>query len=203
MKKLLVVGDSYMAPDQRSNGSLSNIHWAKHLESHFHVVNLAQVGASNALIAKQLENGIKNHKPDFIVLGFTSPFRLEFSDEITSCWVNHLTLEQKTLVDLYNKNVDNNIEFFKNWIIAHYCVQQARAFAPTVYTLNYLDFGNNDNDNLFMNCKVLRQEQLPLSLVGHKEWGSSDHVSPSFHVMDPTVHVKFTQQILNKFLTIS
>jgi len=69
MKKIVVCGDSFYCPDPDYPG-----HWTEHVKD-CDVVSLAHPGASNLLIRIQVEKAIKM-KPDLIVVGFTSCYRL-------------------------------------------------------------------------------------------------------------------------------
>ena len=73
MKRLLVVGDSFMQRDPDFPGQ----HWSEMLPE-YEVINHAQSGISNAIIAYNFWQGL-SHKPEAVILGCTMPDRLEFT----------------------------------------------------------------------------------------------------------------------------
>jgi hypothetical protein len=75
MKRLLVVGDSFMQRDPDFSGQ----HWSEMLPG-YEVTNHAQSGMSNAIIAYNLWQGLE-HKPDAVISGWTMPDRLEFVND--------------------------------------------------------------------------------------------------------------------------
>ncbi len=111
MKKLLVVGDSYMAPDPRH----PNTHWTE-LVDNFEVVNFAWPGLTNALIFRRLIEGM-NCKPDIVLIWFTESKRIEFEnktaahllDYVTDCNEEALTKDQLMLLKHYFINTPEKL----------------------------------------------------------------------------------------------
>lgn len=112
--RLLVVGDSFHAEDQTPK--YRNTHWSELLNSDFEVTNYAVPGASNTGILSQLIEGLKID-PDYIFLGFTDCYRLDFSFApgqtpwykkdtyrwFTNCNQEFQTVDYKECIELYKK----------------------------------------------------------------------------------------------------
>lgn len=104
MKRLLVVGDSYMAVDPKHPGT----HFTELLKKNFEVFNFASPGLTNHLIFRQLIKGLELN-PDFVFVWFTESKRLEFEnrknkwlpDYITDCNFNDLDNNQIQLMKYY------------------------------------------------------------------------------------------------------
>ena len=149
MKKLLVVGDSFMHPDTNFAGQ----HWSEMLPE-YEILMLSQSGSTNGMIAWQFFEGLKLN-PDAVVLGFTEPNRMEFEataeqqKKFKRKWVSNgltsLTNDQKLAVDYHVALTDDNINRFKSCVMARglffTCQRQG---IPYTYTLKGLY--NNQRD---------------------------------------------------------
>lgn len=78
-KKVLICGDSFAVTDEQYPG----LHFSEKMASNpdLKVINYAAAGASNAMIAMQLLQGIA-FKPDFVVLMFTNYERYEYDHTV-------------------------------------------------------------------------------------------------------------------------
>jgi hypothetical protein len=201
MKKILICGDSYMALS--NNKVLDRMHWSNHL-GNCQVSNEAFAGASNTIIMIQLQNAIKKQKYDGIVLGFTFPWRLEFSETLTSCHNGQLTSSQKQLDVLWREQCWEKAEKDRNLAIAEYCVLLARQHAATVYSLNGLEIiAEKQAPHRLVD---LLADQMPMGLIGHKEFAAKPvlgELHASFHVSDPAVHQKYAEQVINLLLKLA
>jgi len=177
------------------------MHWSSKLPMHIKIYNQAQPGASNTLILRQLQNALLQETFDGIILGFTGVCRLEVEEKTTTVhpWINQ---EQKELDKLYRKNINLTIEVFRNIAIAECAVLLAQKHAHTVFSLNGLDdFLIHEDYANVPKIINLRDEQMPMLLTGHREFGDppeKNNKNPwtSFHVADPEVHVNYANQIV-------
>ena len=188
-------------PRHKVDHEYNVMHWSSKLPKHIKIYNWAHPGASNSLILRQLQNALLQETFDGIVLGFTSVCRLEVKEKITT--VNPgINQEQKELDKLYRKNINLVIEVFRNVAIAEYAVLLAQKHAQTVFSLNALDdFLIYEDYTKVPKIINLRDEQLPMLLTGHREFGDppeKNNKKPwaTFHVADPEVHVAYANQIV-------
>lgn len=209
--RLLISGDSYMAwhgRDRYGNPDyfhkMNCIHWAYKLLPYFEIVNVAQAGASNAIILRNLSLAIKEQKPDYIVLGFTDHGRLEhaYDSEMNIMLTNVMepVRNNKSLYSDYEKYVryaDLEYMFYKNLMLAEHAILLAKSVGKDVaFTPNAMSYNINFYDSIqsYQHLVNFNTECLPMSLKGHPE---SDNYS--FHVSDETVHTHFAKCILDTF----
>jgi hypothetical protein len=121
MKKLLVVGDSFMHPDSGFPGQ----HWSEMLPE-YHIIMRSISGSSNGMIAYQFFQGLQLD-PDAVVMGFTMPDRIEFlippgQDHSDNVWYSSgnsaLNNDQKLAVDLFRATTDDQMNLFKSCVMA-------------------------------------------------------------------------------------
>jgi hypothetical protein len=125
MKKLLVVGDSFMTRDPRYPGE----HWSEMLPE-YSVIMRSVSGSSNAIIAYEFVQGLKLN-PDAVVMGFTMPDRIEFvippgrapgTGYENTIWYSSsssaLTTDQQLAADLFRATTDDVMNTFKSMLIA-------------------------------------------------------------------------------------
>lgn len=209
--RLLISGDSYMAwhGNEEDNPEefrdKNQIHWAKQLEPYFDVENISLPGSTNASITYRLATAIKKQKPDYIVLGFTEFTRLEYSWTLTNVWPQ--ITNDKSAYEAwhqYIKYADENYMLYKSVTMAEYAITLARSVAKTCFVnnlLTYMLFPEQKNFVLANQSLVnLYAECLPMQLTGHKEIHTHNHPDRrTYHVVDPDVHKKFSQCILDTF----
>jgi hypothetical protein len=187
-------------PRYKADHEYNVMHWSSKLPTHIKIYNWAQPGASNTLILRQLQNALLQETFDGISLGFTGVCRLEVDEKITTVhpWI---TQEQKELDKLYRKNINLTIEVVRNTAIVECALLLAQKHAHTVFSLNGLDdFLIHEDYDTVPKIINLRDEQMPMLLTGHREFGDPpEKNSPrpwiSFHVADPEVHINYANQV--------
>jgi hypothetical protein len=200
MKRLLVVGDSFMHPDANFPGQ----HWSEMLPE-YQILMLSQSGSTNGMIAWQFFEGLEL-KPDAVVLGFTMPDRIEFRlDESQQkiskrIWSSNshdnLTSDQKLAVDLYQALTDDHMNRFKSCVMARSlfltCESQG---IPYAYTLNGLfnnlaqiPYPSDPNVNNILGDFVHRMCATNLATY------QGFTMSPGFHTDDPAWQQRFAQE---------
>ena len=125
MKRLLVVGDSFMCPDPDYPGE----HWSEMLPE-YEIIMRGVSGSSNGIIAYEFFQGLKLN-PDVVVMGFTMPDRIEFQippgrppgrDYENTIWHSSsssaLNTDQRLAVDLFRATTDDAMNTFKSMLIA-------------------------------------------------------------------------------------
>jgi hypothetical protein len=204
MKKLLVVGDSFMAPDLRFSGQ----HWSEMLPE-YEILMRSQGGATNGMIAYEFFEGLEL-KPDAVVMGFTMPDRIEFktTDFISTNkkWYSskhdgHMSADEKLAVDYYQATTCQEMMIFKSFLIVRCllltCEKQK---IPYAFTLNGLWDSRNKcsiDEPWKTICKneitllgEFAKYQTPTTFIGYPNWKAI----PSFHVDDPVWQQRFAQE---------
>jgi hypothetical protein len=199
-KKLLVVGDSFMLPDSE----YVNRHWSEMLPE-YEIMMYSQSGSSNGMIAYQFFQGLK-HNPDVVVIGFSAPERIEFNIDprpenkfVPARWVtgSHpgLNSVQKLAADYYSMSVCQEMQFFKNLVMARsmFLTLQKQKI-PFAYSYNLLhnDLSNHAKASLvneFLN--EFRARECPTNLATYPDWKAS----PGFHTDDLIWQQRFAQEV--------
>lgn len=199
-KKLLVVGDSFMLPDSE----YLEHHWSEMLPE-YTVLMYSQSGSSNGMIAHQFFKGLVA-EPDAVVIGFSSPDRIEFklspqphSEFNNNRWAtgSHAGLNsiQKTAADYYATAVCQDMQFFKNLILARsLLLTLEKKKIPFAYTCNLLF---NHLDDRVKQQQVneylgeFDQHRCPTNLATYPNWKAS----PGFHTDDPAWQQRFAQEV--------
>ena len=142
MKKLLVVGDSFMHPDPELPGQ----HWSEMLPE-YDVIMRSISGCSNGMIAYQFFEGLKLD-PDAVVMGFTMADRIEFlispgQDHDNRIWYSNgnsaLNSDQRLAVDMFRATTDDNMNTFKSILMARSMFLECeRRKIPYAFNLNGL-----------------------------------------------------------------
>jgi hypothetical protein len=173
-------------------------HWATHLSTHVDIDNQAFTGASNTQIFMQLQQALKKYQPDYIVLGFTNSYRLEFNKQRTSC---HPTADpsEKKLHQLYVKHIDPYLEEWRNLAISQLCVTLAQQTAPTRYSLNLLSYAVNQYNDLFFKNNPA---ELNIKLIGHDESSPDDADFRTYHVQNCNILADYAQEIKSTLLDL-
>ena len=195
MKQILVCGDSFMAKD---TPEYKGQHWSEKLDESFRVVNIAQPGASNTMIAKQFIDYVHKVKWDAIVIGFTNPNRYPIScytdrylPYVTDCWQHKLTKQQIVTVADFKDNVFTPMMAFNDYIVIRYCLQNIAALAiPYVWTLGPFEdalAGIEDKHKFKTDFAEFEAHKHTMNLDNFKP-----HLDrPSFHIADQTVQQQF------------
>ena len=198
MKKLLVVGDSFMTPDPEFPGQ----HWSEML-TEYQVLMYSQPGSTNGMIAWQFFEGLKLN-PDAVVFGFTMVDRIEFrldkhrqaiSKRIwSSNGHQNLTPDQRLAVDYYVALTDDHMNRFKSCVMARSlfltCESQG---TPYAYTLNGL-FNNPKSptdSNVVDILGDFAHRMCATNLATYPHWKSS----PGFHTDDPAWQQRFAHEV--------
>jgi hypothetical protein len=193
--RLLICGDSYMAFDPRAE-HYNKEHWATHLLPYVDIDNQAFPGASNTQIFMQLQQALKKYQPNYIVLGFTHCYRLEFGEQRSTCHPDINPSEEK-LYQLYIKHIDPDLEEWRNLAIARLCVMLAQQTAPTRYSLNLISHAvNRQNDLFFKN----NQAKLNIKLSGHEQSSPDDADFRTYHVRNFDILADYAQEIKSTLL---
>ena len=200
MKKLLVVGDSFMYPDTNFPGQ----HWSEMLPE-YEIIMLSQPGSTNGMIAWQFFEGLKLN-PDAVVLGFTEPNRVEFEataeqqKKFKRKWLSNghisLTSDQKLAVDYHVALIDDDINRFKSCVMARglflTCETQG---IPYAYTLNglfnnlhQLPYPSDPNVNNILGDFAHRM--CATNLATYPKFKQS----PGFHTDDLSWQQRFAQE---------
>ena len=196
--KLLVVGDSFMLPDPE----YLERHWSEMLPE-YDILMYSRSGASNGIIAYNFFQGLAN-KPDAVVLGFTAADRIEFQVEQQTNteyhkWVtgSHASLNslQKTAAEYYSMLVCQDMQFFKNLLLAKSLLLTLEkmkipfAFTPNLL-FNHLDDAARQTQ-LNEHLGEFNQHQCPTNLATYPNWKAS----PGFHTDDPEWQKRFAQEV--------
>jgi len=203
MKKLLVVGDSFMTPDSAFPGQ----HWSEMLPE-YNILMHSQSGATNGIIAWQFFKGLKEH-PDAVVLGFTMPDRIEFKNNnirhklkwYSSKHDGNMTADEKLAVDYYQATACLEMMLFKGFLTVRSllltCEKQKIQYA---FTLNGL-WDSNDKDindplwkNVYENECMLLGEFVKNRIPTNFTSSGIFKASPGFHVDDPVWQQRFAQE---------
>ena len=121
MKKLLVVGDSFMHPDADFPGQ----HWSEMLPE-YDVIMRSVSGSTNGMIAHEFFQGLKLN-PDAVVMGFTMPDRIEFPIPLDQrngdrLWYSSgnsaLNSDQRLAVDMFRATTCGQMNLFKSCVMA-------------------------------------------------------------------------------------
>lgn len=200
IKKLLVVGDSFMLPDPE----YIKRHWSEMLPE-YNILMYSQSGSSNGMIAHQFYQGLAQN-PDAVVLGFTEPNRIEFklipnpgnninNDRWATGSHHAINSLQKTAADYYAATVCQDMQFFKNLLLAKsLLLTLEKKKIPFAYTCNLLfnDLSNQTKELLVKNyLGEFDQHNCPTNLATYPNW----KVSPGFHTDDIKWQKRFAQEV--------
>ena len=205
MKKLLVVGDSFMRPDL----AFPNQHWSEML-SEYEILMYSQSGSTNGMIAWQFFKGLKQC-PDAVVLGFTMADRIEFKTTnftyTKNKWYSskhdgHMNADEKLAVDYYQATVCQEMMLFKSFLtVRSLLLTCEKQKIPYAFTLNGLWDSSTKclidepwkaiYENEIMTLGEFAKHQTPTTFAGYSNWKAS----PGFHVDDPAWQKRFAQEV--------
>lgn len=115
--KIIFCGDSYTLGEGLANKEQAYSYLiAKYFDIEYN--NLAQSGASEFLIAEQVENAITLN-PDIIIIGHTSEYRWQLRDKRTGFWQGFLVANW----------VERNKKLYKNWALSEQLLDNKRKTA--------------------------------------------------------------------------
>ena len=208
MKKLLVVGDSFMHPDPEFPGQ----HWSEMLPE-YEIIMRSISGSSNGIIAYQFFQGLKLN-PDAIVIGLTMPDRIEFpippgrvpgqryENKIWYSSANSsLTKDQQLAADLFRATSDNNMNIFKSILIARSMFLECeRRKIPYAFNWNTLYGANNTgNPDHPMIADIVNDfsSRRCTNLNGH-----IFKMHPGFHNDDPVYQKRMADEVRTILSTV-
>lgn len=203
MKRLLVVGDSFMHPDANFPGQ----HWSEMLPE-YEIIMRSQSGSTNGMIAWQFFQGLEL-KPDAVVIGFTMADRIEFKNHnpkdsdkwYSSKHDSRTSADEKLAVDYYQATVCQEMLLFKGFLTVRSllltCEQQQ---IPYAFTLNGLwDVDKKDLTNEYWSTIHKHDTQLLGEFANHRATNFTTSgifkTSPGFHVDDLAWQQRFAQEV--------
>jgi hypothetical protein len=205
VKKLLVVGDSFMKSDPGFLGQ----HWSEMLPE-YKILMYAQSGSTNGMIAWQFFEGLQQN-PDAIVLGFTMPDRIEFKlDDVQQkhhnrIWSSNghqnLTSDQKLTVASYQATACQEMMLFKGFLtVRSLLLTCEKQKIPYAFTLNGLwDSATkcliDEPWKTIYKHEIMTLGEFAKHLIP-TNFASSGifKTRPGFHVDDPAWQQRFAQE---------
>lgn len=192
MKKLLVLGDSFMHPDEL----FPEQHWSEMLPE-YQVLMYSVSGSSNGIIAHQFYRGLEQ-QPDAVILGFTEPNRLEFKNHgqwVTGANWDLSTTEQKLVADMYKVHADHEMLMIKDCSTVRGLLSLLEfKKIPYAWTLNLLfnDISKSPFPKSWVNTILgdFRYRMTPTNLATYPHWKAS----PGFHTDDPVWQQRFANE---------
>ena len=196
MKRVVIVGDSFMNPDVRYPGQ----HFSEMLGS-VETIVLSTNGSSMGMILDQIIQGL-DHKPDGVIIGFTAADRVEYLRQagcggpwVPSGAVGGMTAEQKTLDLLWHTQNDRFMSDTKGHAMAsgimtmldHLCI-------PFAWTPNllYSDMTNPNRERLKSMLAPFVHRRTATNFTRYGKFVDS----PGFHVDDPEWQQRFAKECL-------
>jgi hypothetical protein len=204
MKKLLVVGDSFMCPDPDFLGQ----HWSEMLPE-YEILMLSQSGSTNGMIAWQFFQGLKQN-PDAVVMGFTMADRIEFKTKNITYTANkwysskhdqHMSADEKLAVDYYQATVCQEMIMFRSFLTVRSllltCEKQKIPYAFTLTglwnptTKSLIDEPwKTIYEHELMTLGEFAKHQIPTNFTSSGIFKTR----PGFHVDDPVWQQRFAQE---------
>ena len=203
MKKLLVVGDSFMRPDPGFPGQ----HWSEMLPE-YEIIMRSISGCTNGMIAYQFFQGL-DLNPDAVVIGFTMPDRIEFlippgQDHDNRIWYSNgnsaLNSDQRLAVDLFRATTDDQMNLFKSSVMARCMFLECeRRGLPYAFNWNGL-YGAHGAPTVPLIETIVgefRSRQCT-NLNGHPVFKTS----PGYHTDDPVWQNRMATQVRGILTTV-
>ena len=203
IKKLLVVGDSFMCPDPNFVGQ----HWSEMLPE-YEIIMRSISGSSNGIIAYQFFQGLALN-PDAVVMGFTMPDRIEFlispeNDSANRIWYSNgnsaLNNDQRLAVDLFRATTDDLMNLFKSCVMAR-CMFLECERQQLPYAFNWNGLYGAPNAPLVPLIESIVGEfksRQCNNLNGHPEF----KMSPGYHTDDPVWQNRMASQVRHILTTV-
>ena len=203
MKKLLVVGDSFMSPDPKFPGQ----HWSEMLPE-YEIIMRSISGSSNGIIAYQFFQGLKLN-PDAVVMGFTMPDRIEFlippgQDYNNRVWYSsgnsQLNSDQRLAVDLFRATTCDQMNLFKSCVMARgMFLECEKRRLPYAFNWNGL-YGAADAPLVPLIESIVSEfkSRACANLSGHPVF----KMSPGYHTDDPVWQNRMATQVRNILTTV-
>jgi len=203
MKKLLVVGDSFMHPDWRFPGQ----HWSEMLPE-YEILMYSVSGSSNGIISWKFFEGLEQ-KPDAVVLGFTMADRIEFKNNnlkdsgkwYSSPHVGRMNADERLAVDYYQATACQEMMLFKGFVtVRSLLLTCEKQQIPYAFTLNGLwDVDKKDLENELWSNTHKNDIRLLGEFAKHRATNFTTSGvwkdSPGFHVDSPGWQQRFAQEV--------
>jgi len=206
IKKLLVVGDSFMHPDQDFPGQ----HWSEMLPE-YEIIMRSISGSSNGMIAYQFVQGLKLN-PDAVVMGFTMPDRIEFrippgrphynSNRIWySSGNSELDADQRLAVDIFRATTDDVMNRFKSMLMAKSmfleCERRRLPYAVNYNGLHGANLAHPTADPIIQDIVDEFSSRRCTNLNGHVF-----KMNPGFHNDDPVCQQRMATEVRDILSTV-
>lgn len=192
MKKLLVVGDSFMRPDPKYPGE----HWSEMLPE-YDIIMRSISGSSNGMIAHEFFQGLELNL-DAVVMGFTMPDRIEFRippgrDYDNRLWYSSgnsaLNNDQRLAVDMFRATTCDQMNLFKSCVMAR-CMFLECERRRLPYAFNYNGLCNAIPSSLIESIIGEFSSRQCSNLNGH-----IFKTNPGFHNDDPEWQNRMADQV--------
>lgn len=198
MIQLYICGDSFCVSDAEYDSS-----WADLVAEKISTVNLAQVSASNLLIARQVDVAIQA-KPDFILVNFTSCTRGEklhkgkivpFSYHTASIVTTPFDHRELTVLREYFANFfDLDLAIYQNKITIEHTLQKLiDSGIPFLF-----DQGGFEHPKFGGKPGYFEQYHSYRSHINLWDYTVTQQYRPYYHITDPQVH----QQVAKYYLDV-
>ena len=195
MKKLLVVGDSFMHPDQNFPGQ----HWSEMLPE-YNVVNLAKGGASLSWIAEQLMDGLA-YNPAVAVVGLTDEARVTFeygSKIYSSCHDWELSSDQKLFYKVWLAAMPAKYRYILACTQISFIFETLRKYnVPFVW--HRLLFNSAEKNHLILDTNATRFnfvfEQYTYCELTQDIWQQPHENRPIFHINNQDWQAEFANNV--------
>lgn len=218
--RILVCGDSFAITDP----DYPELHWSEKILNHsadIELCNLAAGGASNAMIAMQLLQGLQL-KPDAVIFSFTTEGRYELDHNTTAIpkaitaaeladfqkqrWITNsfINVVDKTRLDAIDRwrtlAASESFEWLKDYFLIAFCLQTAQInklkFAYSLGGFEYRrDWHQNLRQNFIENIIAdYNDNEISINLWYHQSLNNA----PLFHVVSNEAQTLFANHCLQK-----
>lgn len=218
--RILICGDSFAITDPAYPG----LHWSEQILNHsssVEVCNLSSGGASNAMIAMQLLQGLKLN-PDAVLFSFTTEGRYEMDRDVNAMpqaitaqelanfqkqrWITNSfldTADQDKLAAIDKWRItaaSESFEWLKDYFLIAFCLQTVVVnnlkFAYSLGGFEYKrDWHQNLRANLIENIIAdYQSHEISINLWYHQSHGNT----PLFHVANEQAHILFANECLSQ-----
>lgn len=198
MSQIYICGDSFCVSDDEYGPC-----WVDFVAQSISTVNLAQVSASNLLIARQVDCAIQNN-PDFIIVNFTSctrgeklhqgkivPFSFHTANTTTTPFSKS---ELTTLKEYFATFFDLELAIYQNKITIEHTLQKlTESGIPFLF-----DQGGFEHTKFGGLPGYFKRFQKNRSDVNLWDYTVTQQYRPYYHITDPKVH----QQVAEYYLDV-
>jgi len=192
--RLAICADSFAVSDPDYGAC-----WADLLAQHHETINLAQVCATNLLIAQQVERAL-SQSPDFVIVCFTSctrgekryqgriePFSYHTASTTTTPF-DHQDLA--VLREYFVRFFDLELAIYQNKItIEHTLARLARSGVPFLFDqggFEHPQYGDVDR-------QYFQEYHSYRSRINLWDYARTRHYRPFYHIVDPEIHKQVSE----------